>query len=60
MKDKRWLWRKNGNNSGKGSVTAVTAGKWSIVETMSVLIIWMSKVPVVFLLLLLFCFVLLF
>ena len=39
---KQWLQRKNGNNSGGRAVTAavtvVTAGKWSTVDTMSVMI----------------------
>ena len=35
--EKRWLWRKNGNNSGRAVAAAVT-GKRSTVDTMSVLI----------------------
>ena len=37
MKEKRWLWRKNGNYSGTAGVTA--AGKRSTVDTMSVMMI---------------------
>ena len=36
MKEKRGLWRKNGNNSGTG---VTIAGKWSTVDAISVLII---------------------
>ena len=37
MKEKRWLWRKNGNNSRR-AVTAAVTGKQSTVDTLSVLI----------------------
>ena len=42
MKEKRWLWTKNSNNSGTAVTAIVTevtvsAGKQSTVDTMSVL-----------------------